>query len=197
MFEEPAGPMPVLTTERLRLRPFTLLDAPDIQRLAGAPEVAATTLRIPHPYPDGAAEAWVLSHRGAYERGEELSLAVVRLEDDALVGAIGLAFSGDDARAELGYWIGVPYWGRGYATEAAAAVLAYGFGTLGLARIHACHFGRNVASGRVLQKIGMTREGRQRRHVLKQGRLEDLELYGMLREEYEATTGGGPPAITR
>ncbi len=188
---QPPDSMPVLVTERLRLRPFTLLDAPEIRRLAGAPAVAATTLRIPHPYPDGIAEAWVLTHRGAYERGEELTLAITRLEDGALVGAIGLAISGDNARAEMGYWIGVPYWGRGYATEAAAAVLAHGFRALGLERIHACHFSGNVASGRVLRKIGMTHEGRQRRHVRKDGRLEDLELYGVLREEFEAAA---PPA---
>ncbi len=178
------GPMPVLTTKRLRLRPFTLLDAPAIQRLAGAPEIAATTLRIPHPYPEGLAEAWVLSHRGGYERGEELTLAITRLEDEALLGAIGLAIAAQDARAELGYWIGVPYWGQGYATEAAAALLAYGFQALGLARIHACHFAGNTASGRVLQKIGMTHEGRQRQHVLKDGQPQDLELYGILREEF-------------
>ncbi len=182
------GPMPVLTTKRLRLRPFTLLDAPELQRRAGAPEVAAGTLRIPHPYPDGLAEAWVLSHPGGYARGEELTLAITRLEDGLLLGAIGLAIAGDDARAELGYWIGVPYWGRGYATEAAAAILAHGFRSLGLARIHACHFAGNVASGRVLQKIGMTYEGRQRSHVRKDGRLQDLELYGMLRQEFEVSS---------
>ncbi len=186
--------MPVLTTERLRLRPFTLLDAPEIQRLAGAREVAAGTLRIPHPYPDGLAEAWVLSQRGAYERGEDLALAIVRLEDGALVGAIGLAFARDDGHAELGYWIGVPYWGRGYATEAARAVLSYGFRALGLQRIHARHFASNPASGRVLRKIGMTYEGRQRRHVRKWDRLEDLELYGILEEDFARATSSGEAA---
>ncbi len=187
--------MPMLTTERLRLRPFTLLDAPEIQRLAGAREVAQGTLRIPHPYPDGLAEAWVLSHRGAYERGQELALAIVRLEDGVLVGAIGLSFAPDDGHAELGYWIGVPYWGRGYATEAARALVAYGFRALGLQRVHARHFASNPASGRVLRKIGMAHEGRQRRHVRTWDRLEDLELYGILQEEHApATSPAGQPA---
>lgn len=195
MSQELPTAMPVLTTERLRLRPFTLLDAPAIQSLAGAREVAAGTLRIPHPYPDGLAEAWVLSQRGAYERGEELALAVVRLDDGALVGAIGLAFAREDGHAELGYWIGVPYWGQGYATEAARALVAYGFLSLELQRIHARHFASNPASGRVLRKIGMTHEGRQRRHVRKWERLEDLELYGMLREEFaQATSLPAAPA---
>ncbi len=151
--------------------------------------MAATTLRVPHPYPDGVAEAWVLSQPGAWERGEELALAITRRGDGVLIGAIGLAFSPEHGRAELGYWIGVPYWGQGYATEAAGAVLAHGFRALGLARVHACHFGRNVASGRVLQKIGMTHEGRQRQHLVKNGVPEDLELYGILREEFEAAEG--------
>jgi RimJ/RimL family protein N-acetyltransferase len=184
MISLPAS-MPILTTERLRLRPFTLRDAPAIQRLAGAREVAAGGLRIPHPYPDGAAEAWVLSHRGAFQRGDELSLAITRLQNDELIGAIGLMLSGQDERAELGYWIGVPFWGNGYATEAARALLAYAFATLGLQRVHACHFTRNPASGNVLRKIGMRHEGRQRRHLMKWDVLEDLELYGILQEEFE------------
>ncbi len=184
---------PVLTTTHLHLRPFVLADAAEVQRLAGAREIAEMTLRIPHPYPDGVAEGWILSHGGAWERGDELNLAVTRLEDGVLVGAIGLALALADARAELGYWIGVPYWGRGYATEAARAVVAFGFGALHLERIHACHFGGNPASGRVLSKAGLVHEGTQRRHVVKWGRTEDLELYGMLREEFaaaEAAPGG-------
>lgn len=176
--------MPVLTTRRLCLRPFVLADAAEVQRLAGAREIAETTLRIPHPYPDGVAEGWILSHGGAWERGDELSLAITRREDDVLVGAIGLALALPDARAELGYWIGVPYWGRGYATEAACAAVAFGFGVLHLERIHACHFGGNPASGRVLAKAGLVHEGTQRRHVVKWGRTEDLELYGLLQEEF-------------
>ena len=182
--------MPVLTTTRLRLRPFVLADAAEVQRLAGAREIAETTLRIPHPYPDGVAEGWILSHDGAWERGDELNLAITRLEDAVLVGAIGLALALPDARAELGYWIGVPYWGRGYATEAARAVVAFGFGVLHLERIHACHFGGNLASGRVLAKAGLAHEGTQRRHVVKWGRTEDLELYGVLREEFAGVADG-------
>lgn len=188
--------MPVLTTARLRLRPFTLADAPDVQRLAGAREIAAMTLRIPHPYPDGVAEGWILSHAGAWERGDELNLAVTRLDDGLLLGAIGLALALPDARAELGYWVGVSYWGQGYATEAARALVAYGFDVLHVERIHACHFAGNPASGRVLRNAGMIHEGTQRRHVVKWGRTEDLELYGMLREEFAAMRVSAPRDAT-
>jgi RimJ/RimL family protein N-acetyltransferase len=86
-------------------------------------------------------------------------------------------------RAELGYWIGKPFWGRGYATEAARALVQYGFDTLGLHRIYARHLTRNPASGRVLHKIGMTHEGYRRKHEKKWGIYEDDKLYGILRDD--------------
>ena len=90
----------------------------------------------------------------------------------------------------MGYWIGTPYWGCGFATEATAAVVRYGFEELQLNRVHAAHFALNPASGRVLEKLGMRREGCRRQHVLKWDRYVDLVLYGLLREEYEP---GRPP----
>jgi ribosomal-protein-alanine N-acetyltransferase len=176
--------MPVLLTPRLQLRPFTLQDAAEVRRLAGAREVAATTLRIPHPYPEGAAEAWILTHAGSWERCEELNLAAVRREDGRLVGSVGLVLALSDQRAELGYWIGMPYWGRGYATEAARAVVGWAFRELGLERVHACHAAANPASGAVLRKLGMRPEGTQRRHFVKWGQADDLMLWGILREEF-------------
>jgi RimJ/RimL family protein N-acetyltransferase len=169
-----------LETERLVLRAFRLDDAPEVQRLAGAREVAAGTLAIPHPYPDGAAEEWISGQ--AEEDGP--TFAIERKEDGALVGAIGLRFEREHDRAELGYWVGVPYWNRGYATEAGRAALRHGFETEGLNRIYAFHFTNNPASGRVLQKLGMTHEGRRRAHTLKRGEYLDNETYGILRSEW-------------
>jgi RimJ/RimL family protein N-acetyltransferase len=176
---------PVLTTARLILRPFARADAPEVQRLAGAFAIADTTLLIPHPYEDGMAETWIDSHGPSLARGESVTLAIT-LGGRELMGAIGVRVDARHAHAELGYWLGTPYWGRGYATEAAEALLQYGFGTLGLHRIFAHHFVRNPASGRVLQKIGMQREGRLREHVRRWERFEDLEEYGILRAEYDA-----------
>ena len=85
-------------------------------RLAGDRLIAETTLTIPHPYPPGAAEAWIGRHREEAERGNALNLALERREDGALLGAIGLGVEPEHGRAEIGYWIGVPYWGNGYAT---------------------------------------------------------------------------------
>jgi ribosomal-protein-alanine N-acetyltransferase len=175
---------PTLETTRLILRPFTVADARDVQRLAGEREIASTTLNVPHPYEDGMAEQWIGTHQEKYERGELVNFAIVRRADNALIGAIGLRITPQHTHAELGYWLGTPYWNAGYGTEAARAVVAYGFERLGLHRIHASHMTRNPASGRVLQKIGMHYEGCLRQHVNKWEVFEDLALYGILQSEY-------------
>jgi len=178
-------PQPTLETPRLRLRPFTPADAPAVQALAGAREVADTTLTVPHPYPDGAAEAWVATHRPAWEAGTSITYAVTEAAGGSLVGAVGLEITPVNASAELGYWVAVPAWGRGYATEAAAALCGYAFAALGVHRIQARHFVRNPASGRVMQKLGMRFEGVLRGAVRKSGRFEDLALYAVLAPEWE------------
>ena len=96
---------------------------------------------------------------------------------------MGLHLKLQHLRAELGYWIGVPFWNRGYATEAAEAVIKFGFEELGLNRIEAEHFTRNPASWRVMEKLGMTLEGVRRQHVLKEDELEDLALYAVLHSD--------------
>jgi len=178
---------PTLQTQRLILRPFTLADAPQVQRLAGDRAVAATTATIPHPYGDGVAEAWIGRHSENFQKGGNIDFAIELREEHTLVGAIGLmAISPEHSRAEMGYWIGKPWWGGGYATEAAGATLTYAFDTLGLNRVFAVHFHGNPASGRVMRKIGMRHEGCLRQHFRKWGELQDEEIYGILKSEYDA-----------
>jgi RimJ/RimL family protein N-acetyltransferase len=177
--------LPTLQTRRLILRAFDLHDAPDVQRLAGERAIAATTSTIPHPYPDGVAEAWIAAQPELLARAESLVYAVTLLEDGRLIGAVGLGLQTEHKHAELGYWIGRPYWGKGYCTEAAAEVLHFAFETLRVHRVYAVHFASNPASGRVMQKLGMRYEGRRRQHILKWGRFEDLENYALLLPEYE------------
>lgn len=148
-----------LETERLRLRPFTLADAKDVQRLAGNKAIADTTLNIPHPYEDGMAEAWISSHQPGFEAGDLAAFAITLKSSAELIGAISLKIDSEMRVAEMGYWIGVPFWGAGYCTEAAKRIVEHGFNELDLRRIHAMHLQRNPASGRVLEKVGMTKEG--------------------------------------
>lgn len=177
-------PRPELKTERLFLRPFTLDDAPTVQKLAGDKDVAKTTLNIPHPYEDGMAEQWISTHEEKSEKGELLNFAITLHKNGGLIGAIGLVISKRHESAELGYWIGKPYWDKGYCTEAAQAVIRYGFEQLNLNRIHASHFARNSSSGRVMEKIGMTYEGCLRQQMKKWDKFEDLKVYSILRREF-------------
>ena len=179
----------MLETERLRLRKFEISDAEEVQRLAGDRDVAATTLSIPHPYPDGAAEKWIESHAEALASGANVVYAIVSRSRDQLIGTINLAICEEHQRAEMGYWIGKPFWGQGYCTEAAKALLRFGFESLGLHRIYAHYMSMNPASGRVMEKMGMTYEGRLRLHIEKGGKHYDVIAYGILRSEFESTAG--------
>ncbi len=177
--------LPTLTTDRLIVRPFTQADAKDVQRLAGADEIAATTTNIPHPYEDGMAETWIETHRSRFDERRGIDLAITMAATGDLVGAIGFATASEvHRRAEMGWWVGVPYWRQGICTEAAAALAAYSFDELELHRLTAHHLTRNPASGRVMQKIGMSHEGTLRQHIVKSGVFEDIEVYGLLATEF-------------
>ncbi len=173
---------PTLQTTRLLLRPFTPDDAPTVQQLINNREIASNTLSIPYPYENGMAAQWIAGHNEAYENGTHV-YAIVRKADNILMGCIGLHTQLHD-RAEIGYWMGQVYWNNGYVTEAAAEIVRFGFDNLDLNRIYASHFSRNPASGRVMQKLGMTHEGCLRQHIKKWDAYEDLEYYGILRSQY-------------
>lgn len=173
-----------LTTRRLLLRPFTMRDAPAVQELCADEEVARYLLRVPHPYPDGAAEQWIQFHPQFWETGMEFPFAITLAANGALVGAIGLVPNVEHSRGELGYWIGRPFWGKGYATEAVRAVTDWAFDTLDCERVHAHHDVANAASGRVLEKAGLTREGTLRGHFERDGVRVDAHVWGVLRSEW-------------
>ena len=178
--------LPSLESDRLILRPFVAGDAADVQHLASEREIASTTLLVPHPYEDGLAERWIATHEDAFSTRKTLDLAITLKQNGQLVGAIGLKLRLSDQCAELGYWIGRPFWSQGYCTEAGAALIEYGFDQLDLNRVFAKHMTRNPASGRVLRKLGMVREGCLRQHVKKWGEFEDLDIYGILKSPESA-----------
>ena len=176
---------PKLETERLFLRFFELSDAERVRKLAGDKAISDTTLHIPHPYEKGMAEEWISTHRIKFESGESVNFAVILKNTEELIGAVGLIIDKGSNRAELGYWISKEYWNQGFCTEAAEAVVDYGFEQLFLHKITASHFSRNPSSGKVMSKIGMKKEGFLRKHVGKNSKFEDLVVYGILREEWE------------
>jgi RimJ/RimL family protein N-acetyltransferase len=182
-----APPQPTLDTPRLVLRPMVPADGPRVRELAGDWAIADTTAVVPHPYPEGGGEAWIAMHPAAWSAGTSVTYAVVLRAGDLLIGVMGLVIRRGRESGELGYWIGKPYWARGYATEAAAAVLDLAFGPLGLHRVEATHFTRNPASGRVMEKLGMRLEGVFRDAFLKWGRYEDVAQRAILADEWAAT----------
>ncbi|MGH1364464.1 MAG: GNAT family N-acetyltransferase [Calditrichia bacterium] len=175
---------PVFHTERLTMRSFQLSDASEVQRLAGDYAIAKTTLGIPHPYPERAAEEWIGSLAESYRTNQLANFAITLREKKALIGSIGLILTLDHKRAEAGYWIGKPYWRNGYASEALGAILYFGFHTLSLNRIHAQVFAGNPSSERVLIKNGLTFEGKLKQHVIKEKKYIDLKQYAILRSDY-------------
>ncbi len=176
---------PTLETERLILRPFSLDDAEDVQRLAGDKQIASTTMNVPHPYEDGMAESWIGTHDDTFNAGKGVAFAITMRRTGELVGAISLMSMVGGHQAELGYWVGVPYWNKGFCTEAGEAVLRYGFTDRGLNRIYATYLTRNPASRRVMEKLGMVQEGMLREHALKWGVFEDMGLMGILRVDWD------------
>ena len=189
--DEPLSLPVMLHTERLLLRPFRREDIPALLPLIGAREVAATTLHIPHPYTYEDAEKYLDHVESVWAKREGARFGVFIRDGERLCGGIGLHANPEHNHAELGYWIGVPFWGKGYCTEGAREVVKYGFCNLKLHRIHAGHFSNNPVSGRTLRKLGMKYEGTTRQHILKWGEYLDVELYGLLASEYFANLGKG------
>jgi RimJ/RimL family protein N-acetyltransferase len=143
----------VIRTERLLLRAPAPGDARAIAELAGDYEVASMTGTIPHPYSEDMAVDWIES----LQEGEEGVAFAVDLGGE-LIGCVGYRATEKD-HAEMGYWIGKPYWGMGYATEAARALILYAFEKEGFAYLTVGHFKENPASARVIAKLGFEPSG--------------------------------------
>jgi RimJ/RimL family protein N-acetyltransferase len=174
----------IMHTNKLILRPFVLSDANRVQLLAGDIKIAETTLNIPHPYENGMAEAWIGTHRESFKEGKGVTYAIVKNDTNELIGAIGLMINPNHRKAELGYWIGFPYWSNGYCTEASIALIDYGFEELDLNKIYARSLVTNVGSWTVMENAGMSYEGTLRQEVIKDGIAYDLKNYAILKDEY-------------
>ena len=151
---------PDITTERLLLRKYQLQDANRVQELVGNFEVSKTTQNIPHPYTLKDASGWISSHAENLENGTRIAYAVTLKDSRELIGTVSL-IKIVNGEASLGYWIGQPYWGKGYCSEAVSALLEFSKKELGLNRIYADHLTTNPASGRVMIKNGMKHVGQR------------------------------------
>lgn len=144
----------------VRIRRVEIGDAPAIEQYASDPHIAATS-HVPHPYPRGAGLTFVTAALSAWRNGGDSTFAV--LADEAFAGLITLmSLNRLSASAQVGYWIAVPQWGRGVATEALRLTVQYAFDELNLNQLGARCLASNVASVRVLQKNGFEERGQLR-----------------------------------
>ncbi|WP_052573891.1 GNAT family N-acetyltransferase [Haloferula sp. BvORR071] len=144
----------VLKSTRLILRPPLPEDAARIECFISDRRVAEMTALIPHPYPRGGCVDWIRLTEQQWLEGVKASFVICLRDSGDLVGAISFFCDGSRDN-EIGYWIGVPHWGRGYATEALERVLRYAFDELEVQRVDTYHFAHNPASGRVMEKAGL------------------------------------------
>ena len=170
-----------LRTDRLSLRPLNILDAAPVQRLAGNWTVSRTLDVVPHPYPDGLAEVWINETREKIRSGGDVALAIVT-EEDGLIGTVSMSRGRDGVSGVLGYWLGEPYWGEGYATEAVARMLRFAVEQMKLTAVSARVFVDNSASERVLLKTGFRRLGEEERHYPHRGGARRVSLWRYERE---------------
>lgn len=159
-------PSEILETERLILRPPEIGDVRHFVPLIADYDVAKNLSSVPHPYTEDAAHAFIARAAEKRARGSDFAFAVLRKNDDAYIGAAGVH---PEKNWEFGYWIGQPYWGRGYATEAARRLLAFAFEELDTDYITAGWFFDNPASGRILEKLGCVPSGTEQRECMARG----------------------------
>ena len=158
------------------LRPFTAADAPRLAKLAGVTSVVRYTLGIPLPYSVEAAAEWIAGLDARFEDGIELIYALSLRGH--LVGSIGLIFEPEHQRAEIGYWLGERYRGRGLMRAAVQTVCDHIFISHNINRVYGLCFSENSASHAVLRGAGFRREGTLRSHIVKDGRAEDVVVFG-------------------
>jgi RimJ/RimL family protein N-acetyltransferase len=159
-----------ILTPRLALRRLQAQDAPELARLIDDPDIARMTARIPHPYGLEDADGFI-----ARVRRDEAKVFAIQPYGGPLAGVIG--FQDDGAAPEMGYWLGRPFWGRGYATEAGRGLLDWAERRWGKRALRSGHFSDNPASGRVLDKLGFLYTGEvQKRASLARGEPVDTRM---------------------
>lgn len=166
---------PELFTPRLKLRKLTVDDVDALVRYANNKKISDYVLNIPHPYQEPDAVMRISYVHQGFKAGTRYVFAIILKEKNELIGEVGLHLDNRDKLAQLGYWIGEPFWGRGLATEAVAAAIKFAFEKLGLNLVFAtCHVD-NPASGKVLLNNGMIEKSMN----------GNVIQYAMERQEYE------------
>jgi RimJ/RimL family protein N-acetyltransferase len=176
--------LPVIETERLRLRMPCAKDIPRLVEYANNAKISNMTLTMPHPYHEKDAIYWINMANKGFEDKNHFIFAICNHTNNIFMGGIGLRLNTHFSRAELGFWIGEPFWNKGYVTEATGKILEFGFERIGLHKIFASHFISNPASGKVMIKNGMIKEGELVDHIKKDDQYHTLIQYRLTRNEF-------------
>ena len=172
-----------LRSARLELTLPTSANSGDLPSAISDPRVAGWLLHLPDPYTRKDARAWARAAAARFREGTALQLLIFERGSGKLVGGIGLRqISWEHRSAELGYWLAVGAWGRGYGTEAARLVVRTSFQRLGLHRLEAGTFDGNRRSQHVLRKLGFRKEGIRRKTFWVRGRWRDDVVFGLIRK---------------
>jgi len=178
---------PSIETTRLILKVPTQELAEVMTELLQDRDVSKNLSTVPYPYHIEDAKNFIDDcHKQFFKDNGRHSFGVFLKDSDEFIGMCGLDISTRHNHATLGYWYGKKYWGKGYATEAAARVISYGFEELKLYRIACGHFSTNPASGNVMKKIGLKHEGTRRGHFKRDDEYIDICDHGILKEEYDS-----------
>ncbi|MGF2616173.1 GNAT family N-acetyltransferase [Rossellomorea vietnamensis] len=173
-----------VTSRRLVLRRFLKSDSDEVARLCNNYNIYRNTMYLPYPYSKQDALSWIETHSLNFSDDKLYEFAITDKCTGTLYGAIALSNNHPNHHGEIAYWIGEEHWGKGYATEAAETMLKYAFTQKNYHKVFARHFGSNSSSGRVLEKLGMKKEGVLKEHILKENRYEDLVHYGILNSNF-------------
>ena len=179
---------PIIESERLLLTKLQSTDIEKIIEYAGNIQIAENTLNIPHPYEKKDALFWINSANEGFKNKTQFSFAIRLRESNEFIGGIGLKINKRFDRAELGYWLGEPFWNEGYTTEAVKMLLDFGFNELALNKIFAFHAVENEASGKVMIKNGMIEEGLLKDHFKKGTEYKTAKQYRLTKSEFEKRT---------
>lgn len=171
---------PKIITERLILSQLNTNDVPLLLEYMKDKEISDMTSNIPYPYTEDSAKFWFKISEEAYLSHNGIVFAIRNL-DEQFMGGIGL-HKNENNEAEIGYWIGKPFWNQGFITEASVKILEFGFNNLGYQKIFGRVFPHNPASAKVLEKIGMQKEALLKNHYQKNDQFLDAIVYSKTKD---------------
>jgi len=181
MLVNPITEIPIITTDRFTLRPFRRPDAESLERNINNPQVARRVSNIPYPYTAGHARAWIdlmEKERARLPHAQRIDFVIDI--DGEVAGSVAF-INIDGHKAQVSYWLGESYWGRGIVTTAVKELVKFGFETLELVRIYAYTYHHNKASMKVLEKAGFEFEGVHKKEWLKDGTFYDSHFYAIVK----------------